>query len=327
MENKINKLYKCNLCNKNYSSYQSLWNHNNNFHNNDKTNINNKSLTCDLCNKLFKTRSSKSIHKKKCLNKNNNQIEVLKEITKQRELDIKEKELDIKQKELEIKLQLIEEEKELLKLKIESDNYNNLTIKKLNKKLKEKYNLIKNSTINSHNNTQNIYNNTIQLIGLGKEEVIEVLTMNEKKQIINARYGCLEKLIQIIHCGKYNQFKNIILTNMKDNFIYKYDDVKKQFIITRKSETINNLLDCRISDIEIIYNELLDKNKIDEKTKDAIEKFINKFYNDNNKYLDIDGISHQSYKHYKINEVKILLYNNQEYIANDVSLLLTTNEL
>jgi len=36
---------------------------------------------------------------------------------------------------------------------------------------------------------------------------------------------------------------------------------------------------------------------------------------------------HNNYKQYKINEIKVLLYNNQDKITNDISLLLTTNEV
>jgi hypothetical protein len=75
----------CNICNKQYSSYKSLWNHNKEFHKNNVNNVNNnvndvkenvknvkenvkivKSLTCELCNKIFNNRPAKSIHKKKC---------------------------------------------------------------------------------------------------------------------------------------------------------------------------------------------------------------------------------------------------------------------
>ena len=141
---------------------------------------------------------------------------------------------------------------------------------------------------------------------------------------MNAKMCCLEKLINIIHCGKYNQFKNIIITNMKDNYIYKYDDVKCQFILSMKSNILNSLIDCRVSDIEIIYNELVENNKLDNQTKDMVEKFINKINNEYQKYNDIDGKEYESYKHHKINEVKVLLYNNQDKITNDISLLLTT---
>jgi hypothetical protein len=192
--------------------------------------------------------------------------------------------------------------------------------------LMERNNKIKN--INSHNtinNTQTI--NNFQLIGFGKEEVIETLTNRDKKLIMNARYNSLDKLIEIIHCGKYNQFKNIIITNMKDNYMYKYDDKLGHFILSTKSDVLNSLIDYRLDDLEIIYNDLLEKNKLDETTKDIIEKFINKINYVDTKYTDYDGKEHENYKQYKINEIKVLLFNNQDKITSDISLLLTTNEV
>jgi hypothetical protein len=57
-------------------------------------------------------------------------------------------------------------------------------------------NRIKNSF---NNNTINVQNN-FQLLGFEKEEITEVLTNNEKKLIMNSKYGCLEKLSEIVHC-------------------------------------------------------------------------------------------------------------------------------
>jgi hypothetical protein len=62
------------------------------------------------------------------------------------------------------------------------------------------------------------------------------------------------------------------------------------------------------------------------KTKLDIEKFISKFYNNDIKFNDCDGKEYQSYKHFKINEVKVLLFNNSDKITNDISLLLTTTQ-
>ena len=225
---------------------------------------------------------------------------------------------------------MLKEEKEILKLKIKlekSNKIDNITLKKLNKKLLERRNLIKNSTVNSHNNIQNNIVNNFQLVGFGKEEVVELLTNKEKKSIINAKYGCLEKLVETIHCGKYNQFKNIIITNMKDQYMYKYDDSKGQFILSTKTDVLNSLINYRLDDLEVIYNDLLEDNKIDEKTKDIIEKFVNKINYSDSKFTDSDGKEHETYKQYKINEIKVLLYNNQDKITNDISLLLTTNEV
>jgi hypothetical protein len=135
---------------------------------------------------------------------------------------------------------------------------------------------------------------------------------------MNAKYSSLEKLINIVHCGDYNQFKNIIITNMKDNYMYKYDDKLGHFVLSTKADVLNSLIGYRLDDLEVIYNDLIEQNKLDENNKDIIEKFINK--------INYDGKEHDNYKEYKINEIKILLYNNQDKITNDISLLLTTSE-
>jgi hypothetical protein len=183
-------------------------------------------------------------------------------------------------------------------------------------------NNINNGNINNYNG--NIVNN-IQLIGFGKEEnIIERLTNREKKLILDSRYKSLEKLIEIVHCGKYNEFKNILVTNMKNNYMYKYDDNRCQFVLATKDEVINSLIDNRMYELETIYDTFLEENKIDEKTKDIIEKFINKLNYDESKYTDSDGCVHDTYKHYKVNEIKLILYNNKDKITNDISLILTT---
>jgi hypothetical protein len=214
-----------------------------------------------------------------------------------------------------------------LKLKLQkADKVDNITLNKLNKMLLKHNNRIKNSNINStvnSNNTINVQNN-FQLVGFGKEEITEVLTNNEKRLIMNSKYGCLEKLIEIVHCGKYSQFKNVILTNMKDNYMYKYDEVKGCFVLGTKSEIMNSLVDGKLFDLDVIYNDLLEKNKIDEKTKNCIEDFVNRIHNNDEKFTDIEGKQHEDYKHYKISEIKLLLFNNQDKITNDISLLLST---
>jgi hypothetical protein len=72
--------YKCEICNHNYKSYQSLWNHKNKFHLTTKTNNNkkeeisdNKKYTCSKCLKEFKHFQSRWRHEKTC-NKNETNI-------------------------------------------------------------------------------------------------------------------------------------------------------------------------------------------------------------------------------------------------------------
>ena len=318
--------FKCKICNKKYKSYQSLWNHNKKFHANidivsqiksNKCQImsskcQNK-IICENCNKEFNTRQAKSYHKKSCIH-NINELAKIKEETRQTELL-----LALKKEESKI-LQL--------KLKLEKSNkVDNITLKKLNRMLIERNTRIKNiNSNNTINNNQQVINN-FQLVGFGKEEVMETLTKHDKKLILNARYNSLDKLIEIIHCGKYSQFKNIIVTNMKDNYMYKYDDKVGHFVLSTKTDVLNSLIDYRLDDLETIYHDLLENNKLDENTKDIIEKFINKINYVDTKYTDYEGKEHENYKQYKINEIKVLLFNNQDKITNDISLLLTTNEV
>jgi len=273
-----------------------------------------KKILCENCNKEFNTRQAKCYHKKKC--------------TK-----INDKDLEMKKLELKI----IKENNDMMRLQLKlqkSEKRDNVTLNKLNKLLMQRNNLIKNSTVNSHNNNNNtvnnnqqIINNHFQLVGFGKEDIIETLTNREKKLIMDSKYESLEKLIKIVHGGSYNQFKNIIITNMKDKYMYKYDEKVGHFILSTKTEVLNSLIDYRLGDLEIIYNDLLEKNKLDNKTKEAIEKFINKINYGTDKHTDYDGIEHKNYKQYKINEIKILLFNNKDKITNDISLLLTTDEI
>jgi hypothetical protein len=66
------KSYSCDICNKSYSSYQSLWIHNKKFHvskviqnvSNDNPNVSNK-LLCKYCKKKFSTTQNKWKHENK----------------------------------------------------------------------------------------------------------------------------------------------------------------------------------------------------------------------------------------------------------------------
>ena len=187
-----------------------------------------------------------------------------------------------------------------------------------------------NYTNNSHNNNTNIQNNitnNIQLIGFGKERILEHLTKKDKRCILNSHNLCLEKLIELTNCGPYNQFKNIIITNVKDNFVYKYDESQGYFVIANKNDTINSLVETHMLDLEEIYNKLSEANKIDQYTKDKINKFFEQYQNENKKFKDShENITYSNYKDYKINKIKILLYNNQDKITKDLALYFMPEE-
>lgn len=68
--------YFCKKCNKQYASYQSLWNHKNAFHAEKKKESKEKEHLCKFCNKEFNNRQTKWRHEKTC--KKQNESEELK---------------------------------------------------------------------------------------------------------------------------------------------------------------------------------------------------------------------------------------------------------
>lgn len=321
------KEYHCSHCNKYYSSQSSFCNHKKRFHSavnilsiDNKDKINNTSintvnqtdnsiikttLVCKYCKKVFSHKNSRWFHEKTCPNK---------EIVEREEQNKREQE----QRKKEEEARKIEKEKleiELLKKKLQSSNkIETTTLNKLNKILAERYNRIKNSTVNSYNTQNNITNN-IQLVGFGKENIRELLTNDEKKLIVSSKYYSLQKLIDIVHCQNYNQFKNIIITNMKDNFVYVFDQKTGVFVLKDMKDVLKLLVDYRIEDLEILYSEFIKENKVDKRVKRSIEAFINKINTD------------EKEKKLEINEIKLLLYNNKDKITNDISMMLTVHEV
>jgi hypothetical protein len=327
--------HKCNICNKTYASYQSLWKHNKEFHKikNTKTPItppisslqlNNSSIIphykiqnqCLHCNKVFSRSDNLKRHENTCkIIKDNNII-----------------------KETELQLQLTKEQKELakiemnilkLKLKIEaSKKLDTKTFKSLNKALKDRAFLkMQNSNINSNNTNNiqnnNIINNNIQLIGFSKEEVMNTITNKEKSQIMANGYQCLEKFIEITNTGKYDQFKNIIITNIKDPYAYKFDDKQGFFVTCNKTEVLNELVNNRVTDIEAIYNEFDEANKINDKTKKIICNFLAQINDTQKPYVEQnENRTYENYFDFKVHKIKILLFDNQDKITKDIALFI-----
>ena len=208
MNSKVNNnnIFKCNICNRFYSSKSSLCNHNKKFHLKNNSHIVvigshksdqnvvigshdvKNSLQCNKCNKIFQNRSNRWRHEQKC------------NTTKQKELELEIEKMKVENEKIKVEneliLQIKKEETKILQLKLKlekSNKVDNITLKKLNKMLIERNTRIKNSNNTINSNNQQIINN-FQLIGFGKEEVMEKLSNHDKKLIMNAKYNSLDKL-------------------------------------------------------------------------------------------------------------------------------------
>ena len=291
--------YKCNICIKHYKSYQTLWKHNKQFHNNvpqissTKLNISSKNpqitskYNCCYCNKTLSRIDNLKRHEKTCKN--------------------------INKQNIEMQLQLSQKENEILKLKLKIEKTNKMhpkSFKKLN-------NMLINNALNNNSNNINSNNTNYNILSIGNENIPEVLSLIEKKKIMNARYLCLEEMVEIA------EVKNIVITNLKDNIAYKFDQTKGYFITTTKNEVLNDIIDNRITDIEEIYDELSTTNKINQDTKNIINKFLEKIQNNDEKFVDEnENATYDNYKSYKSNKIKILIYNNNQKISNELTTII-----
>ena len=190
----MDKVYKCDICNKNYKSYQSLWKHKKLLHNQKVINDNHpdnhniiisdypaetNKYKCKYCDKDFKYNQNKWRHEKKCENTYKQNINELKEENK-----ILKKDMD-----------------ELKKMMNEL----------LNKNCKMHYKTLQKIN-NSGNMNNGTINNTINIMALGQENIDEVLSKTDKIAILNKKENALPYMIEMVHFNdKYPQFKNIAI--------------------------------------------------------------------------------------------------------------------
>lgn len=277
--------YRCKICNKEYSSYQSLWIHNKKFHKPGTTQchpnvtpvssechpnvipkstnlVQNNILSCNYCGKTFKFRQGKSKHLKTCKQKNNEKI--------QEQIDEMKKQL----------LQIVKKQ-----CKVHPKTFN-----KINKQLN-----VNNTQINDN---KVITNNII--IQLGKEKLHEIFSKEEQLKVLNQGYMCLDYLVQYAHFNpKYPQFKNILITNLQNNIAYKYNLITNNFDAISKNELLNEIISERMYDINEFFENYKDEITI------RMQKVINDF---------IAKMESESYEQDKTQDIKIILYNNKDKI-------------
>jgi len=298
----MEKKFICKICNKNYKSYQSLWNHNHRFHPNLNRNEQNMSISvsilshneqkitmykCDFCDRDYKHIQSKNRHQKKCT------------------LIYKDKCEKLEKENLELKNKYKKHDNEIKELKDQ-------LLDIMNKQCKmhhQTFNKIQNQLTNNYYGSTDNYNNcTFNIVQLGNENLVETLTKKEQLSILKKKYKSLNYLVDYIHCNdKFPEFNNVIITNLQNNIAYKYDQDKKKFIAIKKDELIDDIIYYRMGDLEEFYD--INLSKLDGKTKEIITDIINKMDADN-KFINK-----------KKNEIKLVLYNNKNDTIDGINII------
>ena len=295
------KKFTCKICNKNYKSKQSLCNHNRRFHKNShqkviiqsskshllvikKSSLNNKEgeHKCIYCNKIFSFKQNKYRHMKTC--------KIKKE--KDNNNNYKNK---LKLKDAEIK-----KLKERLRDKMNKNcKMHYKTLQKINNQLNN--NITKNNCVETINNIHNRNIINFNLVGFGKEELSDVLSNKEQLKILKKKFKSLPFMIDYVHFNKdYPQYMNFIITSVNNNIAYKYDEDKKQFIAGDKEKLLNELIDNRMYDIDTFYKTHIDK--LNDKCKEVINRFLDKYDNDK-----LDSLN---------NDINLVVYNNMNKVID-----------
>jgi hypothetical protein len=299
--------HQCKICNKIYSSYKSLWNHNKDFHKNNVVKCGDnvvkcgdnvvkcgdnvvkcgdnvvksgdnvvKIYICSICNKNFNDRSNKWKHEKKCKETNQNEIE------------------DLKNTINEMKEQIAS----ILK---EKGKIHHKTLQKINNQL---------TNINNNGNINNgkIINNTY--VKFGDVDYQRILNNKQVKHILNQQFMSIEESIKLIHFNKdLPEYNNVFITNMRDDIGYIFNG--KEFISVKKNEMINELIDSHIKEINLSLEK--HKNNLNEKYVTRLEKFLDMLNDDDTKFTDQNNQrTFSSYKAYKMNSIKLLIYNSSD---------------
>jgi hypothetical protein len=303
-----NNNFRCDICNKHYKDKSGLWYHNKKYHNdklptktastppksysitpeNDKitpelvVELSEKKNQCKYCNFCFTRKDSLTKHYNRCKKKKEN--DTLSEKT------IKESEYnELKKENAEIKSILME----LLK----SSKIHPKTLQKINK------NLIS----GNHNNVNNGTVNNINIVKFGSEDIKSILSEKEIKKILNCRYMAIEESIKHVHFNDNRpEYRNIYITNLRDDIAYVYNGNK--FEAVQKHSVISELIDQHMNNIEVSLENY--KAKLPEKTANILDKLLEKLQDEETKMTDENNNKeYKNYKSYKINDIKLMIYN------------------
>jgi hypothetical protein len=303
------KKYTCNICNKEYKTSQSLSNHKRIYHIQSKPKVNqdldeskpkvnlkvndskpeidntqNNKYKCGFCSNEYLFKQSKWRHEQKC----NKKISI-EELIKQNE--IKDKEIE------EIKKSFEKFKKQMLDMMNQKFKMHPKTFQKM---------------INSNNFSNNniTINNNIKYVEIGKEDLYNVFTKKEKLMLLQKFGSPIENIVRYTHLNdKYPQFQNIIITNIRSNQAYAYNEELNKFILCDKNYLLDEMMVYRYSDLLKFFEQY--SHLISTKFKDILNKafllkeddtfcknkcnefnviIFNECNKDNIKYKSTDGI-------------------------------------
>ena len=278
----VNKqTYKCDKCNKNYASYQSLWNHNKRKHK--------PQYNCTYCDSVYKHKQSKCRHEQKCKTQK----------PKNEEIELEKIKLELLKEEHiknEIEVQKLKEENAKMKIqfkmcktggniitnngtinnvfvKYNDISYDTLTNQERNE-IFNSYNMIEESINKIHFNSNNPEQNNIYITNL-KDPYCNIFDGNQFSTIKKN-----ELLPDLIDLHLFELYLSKKKYKLKDNVVAKIDKLEEKLnknpnkYIDENDKTYKNYKDYMIEIVKILIYNSCDKNKLDAIKK--IDNFVRK---------------------------------------------------
>jgi hypothetical protein len=227
--------FSCSICNKNYKSYQSIWNHNKLYHTELNIKISNKerNFSCAKCNKKFTRKDTLVYHNENtCKNKNNNTNEII-----------------------ELKKQVAELQKIVTQNQKTTNN-----------------NTTNNNTTNNINH--GTINNIIYINKTGTENYLE-LNDNETTEIFNKEISGVVSLIKFINFNERLPSNHSFCTkSLEGKYMLTYNIEESKVESTRKKYFYQELLSSAVIKMELLYIKHKSKFPKDKQVKieDTIKK-------------------------------------------------------
>ena len=172
------------------------------------------------------------------------------------------------------------------------------------------------NTTNTVNNSQ-VNNGTIingpvnnnYTIKFGAEDLSAILSKDDMIKICNKKFTAIEESIKMTHFNKNKpELNNVIIKNLRDEYAYVHDG--ESYIVQDKNDIIADLIELHLDNIEMIINEENEnniRNKLDKKVIERLESLRDRL--DDESEIKINEKRYENYKSYKINQIKLLIYN------------------
>jgi hypothetical protein len=174
-----------------------------------------------------------------------------------------------------------------------------------------------NTTNNGHMNHGTIVNgqlnngpvNNNYIIKFGAEDLSAILSKEDMIKICNKKFTAIEESIKMTHFNKNKpELNNVIIKNLRDEYAYVHDG--ESYIVQDKNDIIADLIELHLDNIEMIINEENEnniRNKLDKKVIERLESLRDRL--DDESEIKINEKRYENYKSYKINQIKLLIYN------------------